>query len=129
MQLSGLDTLEDLLRDAALAGDSAVEDTVLQLVNGTAEIARENMRVSSQSSEPGSYPFSKSGELSKSIFAEVERVGSGVQGAVGTQEIKGYYLEFGTESMRPRPWLVPSFEEATWDAQQKLAANLRERVE
>lgn len=128
MELSGLDTLADLLRDTAIAGESAVADTVLQLVNDTSSIAKQNMTASSFSADPGYYPHSKSGRLENSIFAEVEMVGAGVEGAVGTQEIHGYYLEFGTESMPARPWLVPSFEEATWNAQQKLAEKLKERV-
>lgn len=125
VKLTGLQELNQILQDLARAGDAALDGFALTLAREIKDVAVGNMTASAGSAPAGSYPHRQSGKLSGSIFAE-RRGKNGA--AVGTKEIHGYYLEFGTESMAARPWLVPSFEEATRDAAAKLAAELLERI-
>ena len=125
LELRGLEALQDMLRDLASSGEDAMRETVRELADETRDIARANMSKSAGAAPPGSYPHQQSGALAASIFAEMRGPRTA---AVGSDEIHGHYLEFGTSSMEARPWLVPSFEEATQAAEQKLAAKLMERI-
>lgn len=57
-------------------------------------------------SHPGDPPNADTGRLMKSIAFEVDS--RKLSATVGTNLLYGKYLEFGTEDMAPRPWLVPS---------------------
>lgn len=125
LRLTGLDELNQILQDLARHGDEALDSFAMDLAREIKDVATSNMRASAGSAPAGSYPHQQSGALVKSIFAEKR---GKLAAAVGSTAIHGYYLEFGTESMAARPWLVPSFEEAVRGASQKLAAELLERI-
>lgn len=55
-------------------------------------------------SKPGFPPNSDTGELIKSIQFDVEKD----KALVGTNLVRGAWLEFGTENIAPRPWLFPA---------------------
>ncbi|MBL3587347.1 hypothetical protein JMM61_18515 [Rhodovulum sulfidophilum] len=124
VELRGFEALQDMLRDLLADGEDALRETARELAEDTAEIARREMKAAAGSAPAGSYPHQQSGRLAESVTATHEPR----QSRVGSDEIHGYHLEFGTESMEARPWLVPSFEEATAKAEQKLAAKLQEKI-
>lgn len=94
-------------------GPEVVEATVRDVTEATKQIAQASMVRANGPSAPGSAPHSQTGELAESIRAIVRRRLGKVTGRVGTNLVKGYFLEFGTSSMEPRPWLFPAFEEAS----------------
>ena len=61
-----------------------------------------------QRSGPGEPPKTDTGRLVASIFAEV--AADGLSGEVGTDVAYGKFLELGTKTMSPRPWLFPTFD-------------------
>ncbi len=68
--------------------------------------------ITHQASAPGQYPMSDTGELGTSVRVNgIEGLGSDIV-SVGTNVRHGFFLEFGTSNMLPRPWLTPSFEQA-----------------
>lgn len=127
MAVSGVEQVNRLLSALAADSDDAAADVVEAIAGKTRDVARQNMVAAAGSAPPGSYPHEQSGKLSGSIKVDVTR-GEVTTARVGTAEIHGYYLEFGTESMEARPWLRPSFEEAAKEAEPMLLARLREKV-
>ncbi|RAP39371.1 hypothetical protein BYZ73_20875 [Rhodovulum viride] len=123
-ELRGIEALQDMLRDLMTDGEDALMETIRDLADETAAIAKREMKTAAGSAPAGSYPHQQSGRLAESVTATHEPR----QSRVGSDEIHGYYLEFGTESMEARPWLVPSFEEATAKAEKTLAAKLQEKI-
>ena len=61
-----------------------------------------------QASAPFQAPASDTGRLASSIEWRMDNL----EGTVFTRVDYGRYLEFGTKSIEPRPWLLPSVEEA-----------------
>lgn len=59
-------------------------------------------------SKPGEYPRKVTGNLQKSVTYEVDK--EQLQGRVGTELDYGSYLELGTKNMKPRPWLMRTFD-------------------
>lgn len=74
-----------------------------------------------QASAPGEAPASDSGMLAGSITVELD----GVTAYVGTNLDYGYWLEFGTTKMEPRPFLMPSLEEEASAFRAKLKEAIR----
>ena len=54
----------------------------------------------------------QTGQLRNSVTAVVETESKSVKGIVGTELMKGLWLEKGTRKMAPRPWLKPSFDKS-----------------
>lgn len=82
--------------------------------------------VTHQSSAPGEFPKTDTGQLVSSLFF---RVGADKLSAVwGTALAYGKYLEFGTSTMLSRPWMRPTFqakrEEITRDVAREVQAAL-----
>lgn len=127
MAVSGLEKVNHLLAALAADSDDAVGDVVKAIAEKTKAVAQENMVASAEAAAPGSYPHRQSGKLAASIRVDVTN-GATTIASVGTPQIHGYYLEFGTESMEARPWLRPSFEQAAKEAQAMLEARMSERV-
>lgn len=71
-------------------------------------------------SKPGEAPRKQTGELRASAASEV----NGATGRVGTNLNKGLYLELGTSKIKPRPSLMPAFEESKPAIQKVYADNL-----
>ena len=65
-------------------------------------------------SKPGSTPNTDTGRLVQSI--RMEFLNGGATALVGTNLKYGAYLEFGTRTMAPRPWLSKAFKDNTDDA-------------
>jgi hypothetical protein len=63
---------------------------------------RDNSR-GGNASAPGEYPARVTGILVKSIRSEFDR--KALTARVGSDELHGKFLEFGTSKMAPRPWL------------------------
>ena len=63
-------------------------------------------------SAPGEPPAVQTGQLRNSVKGRVYTEGASVKGEVGTELMKGLYLEKGTINMAPRPWLERSFRDA-----------------
>jgi HK97 gp10 family phage protein len=61
-----------------------------------------------QASAPGEAPASDTGALWKNITAEID----GKQAAITSNAEYSAALEFGTERIRPRPFMVPAMEKA-----------------
>lgn len=87
---------------------AAAQDAGGVLVDQTQETLRGGS--DDNRSEPGEPPRSQSGELEQSVrILDASRAGTTAHVRVGTDLIKGWWLEFGTATMAPRPWLRPSF--------------------
>jgi hypothetical protein len=69
-------------------------------------------QVTYTASAPGEPPAVQTGQLRNSVTAIVEKEGKSVKGFVGTELMKGLWLEKGTSKMAPRPWLKPSFDKS-----------------
>lgn len=54
----------------------------------------------------------QTGQLRNSVKDRVYSEGKSVKGEVGTELMKGLWLEKGTSKMAPRPWLEPSFDKS-----------------
>ena len=66
-----------------------------------------NLSPSHQASAPGEAPASDTGGLSRSIY--VNKSGP-LEATVGSTLVYGYYLEFGTSRIAPRPAWTPAAE-------------------
>ena len=62
-------------------------------------------------SKPFDPPNTDTGRLVQSVKFDFQN--AGLVGRVGTNLRYGAYLEFGTENMAPRPWLLPAVEKAS----------------
>jgi len=116
MQIEGLDELTKKIDRMAL---ETQEKIGLALVEAAFRIQREAKSAIARSpadprtghSYPGNAPKTQTGVLVNSIYVDVDRTGGQVSGVtVGTDLKYGQYLEFGTKTIKPRPWLVPAFE-------------------
>ena len=67
-----------------------------------------NLSTTHQASAPGQPPATDTGVLASSIY--VKKTGR-LSGQVGTDKEYGFWLEYGTRSIEPRPWLAPSLDE------------------
>jgi len=126
IDVSGIADVLGALNRLGDAGQDAVAAAVHEIAEDTQRAAQDGMKAGAGSAAPGSYPHQQSGKLAKSVgVADVST--SKPKARVGTGEIHGYFLEFGTESMEPRPWLLPSFETAIQNAAEKLRAEFEAR--
>lgn len=130
------------LVDLSEAADQAIERTANFLVQSTAQRAKNNIRSGPatgrvyrrynpfrihQASSPGEYPMEDLGTLANSIhYTKWTKFGG--QATVGSSLIYALYLEFGTSKMAARPWLRPSFRDATESAGEVLKKMLRDQL-
>lgn len=138
IELEGLETIMSQLRQLGVATDDVVNEVIENIAMDTHGIAvsrisgggtgrvyqKSNPRRTHRASAPGAYPATDTGRLVSSIkFRGAE--GSWI---VGTNVKYGAYLEFGTSRMDARPWLMPSFEQATANVVAELRAKLEARL-
>ena len=96
--------ITESLADRAFERARDAADVLVGQVQDTLRDGSEDNR-----SDPGQPPRSQSGELENSVrILDESQEPTGVHIRVGTELIKGWWLEFGTASMAPRPWLRPS---------------------
>lgn len=137
-------SLEDVMRDlmqGVVASEQAVVRTqnfLAQSVSQRAKIKirsgaksgkfyiRQNPTRGHQASAPGQSPADDTGRLANSItFRKVSRSNetawAGTDLAYGGELERGFTTEFG-DYVAPRPWLLPSWLEATARASKKLRA-------
>jgi HK97 gp10 family phage protein len=121
LKIEGISALLRDLERAQRAGDGVAASAVEAVAEGTAKIARARIGSGSGSSPPGAYPKSKTGRLERSI-AVITTKAKRTTAIVGTAQLHGRFLELGTGKMEPRPWLLPSFEDARDNETGNLAA-------
>jgi HK97 gp10 family phage protein len=127
VQMTGF---KELLRDldrVEKAGEATASWAVEAIANGTAERARERIAGGAGSSAPGSYPKSRTGRLERSI-AVVLKQAKRTTAIVGTAVLHGRFLELGTAKMHPRPWLMPSLEDARDEELSGIRAEFEGRI-
>lgn len=125
-----IDGISALLRDlekVGRAGDDVAASAVEGVAEGTARIARARIGSGSGSSAPGGYPKGKSGRLERSITVILKKA-KRTTAIVGTARLQGRFLELGTGKMEPRPWLLPSFEDARDTETGNLAAEFEGKL-
>ncbi len=127
IQIIGISNLIKDINRATVAGNEVAAGAVENLANGTARIARDRISSGQGSSAPGGYPNSKTGRLERSISVVLKQA-KRTTALVGTAQLHGRFLEFGTASMEPRPWLLPSFEAAQDSELGGLAAEFEGRL-
>jgi hypothetical protein len=96
------DVLERGVRAATIDAESLAVDLLSQ--PGAGRVYRRNSRVH-RASAPGDSPAPDTGFLRQSVSHEVSRTPAGVVGKVTASAAYAAALEFGTERMRPRPFL------------------------
>jgi len=123
VRVEGLDELHKNLQQFGVNAERELS----QIVNATAQAVRtrairsiqqgpksgavyergsgRNLSALHQASAPGEAPATDTGTLANSIA--VQRLGP-LSARVGTGIRYGQYLEFGTQSIEPRPWLWPA---------------------
>ncbi len=74
----------------------------------TRTIYRDGTQVTHTASAEGEPPAVDTGELVSNVIFDVDEDGMGAD--VGTNVLHGAYMEFGTPTIAPRPWLFPAFE-------------------
>ena len=127
LKIEGVAALLADLRRAEHAGDDVAASAVENIAEGTARTARTRIVSGSGYSAPGAYPKSKTGRLERSI-AVVLKQAKRTTAIVGTAQLHGRFLELGTGKMEPRPWLLPSFEEARDAETGTLAAEFEGKI-
>jgi len=134
IRIDGLNVLVNELRGLETAGEQVLEEAIFDLVSDTHRLAVEgvqngpatgrvyekyNPRRTHRASAPGEYPMSDTGNFASTIHAVYPSPGN-LHGVVGTSDERGPWFEFGTSKMRPRPWLLRSFERAQIGLEQEL---------
>lgn len=110
-----LPKLESVATQRMYAAANEVRNEVLETLSGnrTGRTYRvPGTQVTYTASAPGEPPAVQTGQLRNSVTAVVETEGKSVKGIVGTELMKGLWLEKGTRKMAPRPWLEPSFDKS-----------------
>lgn len=134
IKIEGLNAFIAEMRKLGQMGEDAIEEVIFDLVSDTHTIAvqgvqsgpatgrtyqKYNPRRTHKASAPGEYPMSDTGNFASAIHAIYPGPGN-LHGAVGTGDKRGPWFEFGTSRMRPRPWLLRSFERAQIGLEQEL---------
>lgn len=113
-------------RRAVQATAQKVRSDAIESISRERSIGREyelySPRRTHVASAPGDAPNTDTGALVRSIKAVNL---SGPAAKVGTPQDYGWFLEFGTRQMAPRPWLIP----AAQKNRRFLVDKLREAIE
>lgn len=136
VRIRGLEELQAQLGRITNATEDVIEGAITDLVLLTHSKAVTGIQhgpksgkayrrgnVTHRASAPGQYPASDTGRLAAGVLMELPA--GNMTGRVGTNVVYGEYLEFGTSRMAARPWLFPSFEDAT----RSVAADLQRRFD
>jgi hypothetical protein len=142
IEVEGLNKIIGELRKLEDAGEEAIEEVIFDLVSDTHQIAvagvqkgpatgrvyeKYSPRRTHRASGPGEYPMSDTGNFASTINAVYPSAGN-LTGMVGTGDKRGPWFEFGTSKMRPRPWLLRSFERAQIGLEQELKRRLEAKT-
>lgn len=127
LEMDGISALLADLQRAERAGDEVAASAVEAVAESTAKIARTRISSGASASAPGAYPKSKTGRLERSIAVVMKRA-KRTTALVGTAQLHGRFLETGTGKMEPRPWLLPSFEDARDTETGNLAAEFEGKI-
>lgn len=127
MRWTGFSELLKDLERAERAGEDVAALAVEQIAEGTASIARARIASSNSSAPPGGYPNTKTGRLERSVSVVLKRAKM-TTALVGTAQLHGRFLELGTGKMEPRPWLLPSLEDARDTELGNLKAEFEGRI-
>lgn len=127
IKIEGISALLQDLARVQIAGEEVAASAVESIAEGTAKVARSRISSGSGAASPGSYPKTKSGRLEQSISVVLKKAKK-TTALVGTAFLHGRFLEFGTGNMEPRPWLMPSLEEAIKTEGMNLKAEFEGRL-
>lgn len=139
-KVSGTKNLKKKMDDASTILEKAMADSVKSAalsVHRNAVMSIQQTSVGEKStrynplrehiaSKPGDAPNTDRGTLVKSIQFEFDDDGKTAR--VGTNLKYGAHLEFGTENMSARPWLLPAFEKTTADIAKTIQKNFNTGV-
>lgn len=78
-----------------------------------------------RASKPGDPPTVQTGTLRRSV--QIDRSGIGAlnpSARVGTGRRYGFWLEFGTRRIKPRPWMRPTYSKTRRPAQEAIATRI-----
>ena len=110
-----LPKLESVATQRMYAAAQEVRNETLRTLSGnrTGRTYRvPGTQVTYTASAPGEPPAVQTGQLRNSVRDNVYKREKSVVGEVGTELMKGLWLEKGTRKMAPRPWLEPSFDKS-----------------
>lgn len=127
LDVTGINETLSRLREVGEAGLDATRAVVAEVTREVHSVAVSNIDEGG-TSLPGQYPRSKSGRLKSSIRMELPGDTGRAVGMVGSDALHARFLEHGTSSMKPRPWLLPSFERATQGVAGELKAEFEARL-
>lgn len=80
--------------------------------------AKQNMSRTGGVSLPGEYPFKQTGHARRNITSEVNK--KRLEGRWGTNVIYLKYLQLGTRSVQPRPWMTKTNQKMKTDIHRLL---------
>ena len=142
--IEGMDELDRRLKalDAAIAGGTRTGLQIgAELVRGeavrliqqgpkTGKVYQKGGRLlprrTHQASAPGEPPASDTGDLVGKIHARRDESGDY---EVGTKVTHGLYLELGTKTIAPRPWLFPALESKRSAVADQVTKQVAKRIE
>lgn len=106
--------LSEVVRATTLAVSGAAQTSIAQGTKSGVTYQLSNPNRTHTASAPGEAPATDTGRLVQSISTRFSQ--GGLQGVVFTPLDYGKYLEFGTQTIKPRPWLLPALESqrAAW---------------
>lgn len=107
-----LQAIQQIAGQRALRGADAVTQTVLRTLSHSGT-GVEHRGLPRRSSQPGEPPVSQTGSLAASHQAiGPVRDGINVVAACGTTDIRSRFLQLGTASIAPRPYMLRSLLES-----------------
>lgn len=100
--------LPEVVRATTLAVSGTAQTSIAQGTKSGVTYQKTNPNRTHTASAPGEAPATDTGALVQSINTRFSQ--GGLQGVVFTPLDYGAYLEFGTSTIRARPWLLPALE-------------------
>lgn len=128
LDVSGVNETLARLKDVAEAGLDTTRAIVAEVTSRVHEYAVDGITEGATASAPGQYPKTKTGRLRSSIRMELPGDTGRAVGMVGSDALHARFLEQGTASMEPRPWLLPSFERGVQGVSGDLKAEFEGRL-
>ena len=127
-QVQGFKEIEKVLK--ALPGRLA-ERELTNAVRAGANVIRKEARARAPRGGVSSATSQKFGPLHKKIRARrVKKTRRSVEFAINEgSAFYGFFLEFGTKNIAPRPWITPAFDTSASTAVQKVGERLGKGVE
>lgn len=109
-----------LVEDGVLAIHEEAVKGIMKRSSGEVQ-RRYNPKRIVVASKPGDPPNVDMGVFVKSVQFQVDE--NKLRGAVGTNDERGPWFEFGTANMAARPWLTPA-----WKKAQKIIKSLAKKI-